>query len=154
MNADTSDFLAALLFTMPEDHASHKNGWMMHEFHPDFQAAVKRFCDGFRAHLSDLRDKCETEELAELLDGDAPTRDFGCNVYFSLSGHGVGFWDDRDRERGEALQAALVEFAGGDRYRFEQIDLMKFSGKIHFPLRSAAFRKAELAKVFAVPATV
>lgn len=146
MNTDTSHFLEALLFGLPEDHAAQKNGWSIHEFHPDFVEAVTQFIYAFRDRLQDL-----SEENEIYADPDAGERSFGGDVYWSLSGHGVGFWDARDSEWGKAMQAALEAFAGGDCYRFEQIDLMKFNGKIHFPLRTAAFRRDELAKVFAIP---
>lgn len=139
MSTETDNFLESLLWALPEDHTAHKNGWSVHEFHPEFRAAVSRFIYGFRAYL---------QEHCPDLDPDAGGRSFGGNVYFSLSGHGCGFWDDRDAEWGQAMQSALEAFVKGDKYRFEQIGLMKFSGKIHFALRTAAFRREELAKVF------
>ncbi len=143
LSRDVSDFLEALLFGtsaggMP-DHS-------IHEFHPEFIAAADAFLSGFRAFLSDMRDAAEDPDL---LDEDAPGRSYGGNVYFSLSGHGCGFWDDRDSERGEALQSALETYAGGDKYRFEEVDLMKFHGKLHLAFRTADFRREYTAKMFA-----
>lgn len=78
------------------------------DFSPAFTAAVESFVDEFRAFL-EARDV----EIPE------SPRSFGGNVYFSLSGHGVGFWDSSETEH---LQPLLEEFAGG-KYRFEEIDL-------------------------------
>lgn len=143
---DTQDFLESLLFALPEDDKGRRPDWSIHEFHPEFIAAVNHFTCNFRARLSDLR---ETAEDPETLDEDATGRSYGGNVYFSLSGHGCGFWDDRDHDRGQALQSALEEFAGGDRHRFEELDnLAKFHGKIHLAFRTADFRREYLAKFF------
>lgn len=153
LSRDVSDFLEALLFTYPEDRHGNQPDWTIHEFHPEFIAAADAFLSAFRACLSDMR---ETAEDPDTLDEDATGRSYGGNVYFSLSGHGCGFWDDRDSERGKALQSALESFTGGDSYRFEEVDLMKFKGKLHLAFRTADFRREYTAKMFAypVPATV
>jgi hypothetical protein len=143
INTDTASFLETLLWANEFPAA-----WTIHEFHPEFVAAADSFLSGFREYLSNLRD---TAADPELLDEDATGRSYGGNVYLSLSGHGAGFWDDRDTERGEALQTALVTHSG-DKYRFEQIDLAKFHGKIHLAFRLAIHRREYLNKMFAVPA--
>lgn len=158
LSQDTSDFLETLLwvaYSPDQPETRHIQNWTIHEFHPEFVAAVDSFLSGFRSFLFDKRESMD-EDGAELLDEDAPSRSFGGNVFFSLSGHGVGFWDDHDSERGEALQAALVEFAGDDKYRFHELEssLAKFKGRIHLAFRTAAFRREYLAKYFATPATV
>ncbi len=131
---------------MPEDDKGRRPDYSIHEFHPEFIAAVESFLDAFRAKLSELR---ETAEDPDTLDPDATGRSYGGNAYFSLSGHGCGFWDDRDSDRGQALQSALEAFAGGDRHRFEELDnLAKFHGKIHLAFITADARRIRLARFF------
>ena len=50
-------------------------------------------------------------------------RSFGGNVFFSLSGHGCGFFDDCDDELSD-LQEVLEKWAGenGRSKRFEELD--------------------------------
>lgn len=153
MNSDTSDFLESLLWALPEDHAARKNGWTVREFHPEFIAAVDSFLSGFREYLLLKADALAegpedqfSEDLWSLYDSpeDAGSRSFGGNVYFSLSGHGVGFWDEAETK---PLQTALEAYAGS-RHAFEHIDLCKFSGRIHLAYRTAAFRREELAGLF------
>ena len=110
MNTDTSDFLAALLFAMPENDEGEieHSDKSIHDFSPEFISGVESFIDGFKDYLSERE-----IEIPE------SKRSFGGNVYFSLSGHGVGFWDGSDTEH---LQAPLEAYSG-NRYRFEQIDL-------------------------------
>ena len=133
MKRDTEDFLATLLWA--NDFPS---GWTIHEFHPEFIAAVDCFCDGFRAF-------CDSRGL----DPDAGERSFGGNCYASLSGHGIGFWDDPDGDWGAAMQAAIRDYSGRP-FRFENVDLMKFHGRIHLAYRTAACRREYLAKMFTV----
>jgi len=108
---------------------------------------VETFIDGFNTHLE--TSGFDMDRLEYL------TRSFGGNVYFSLSGHGCGFFDeyaDPERTLGDELQALLVSYAG--QYRFEELDgnLAKFKGKIHLAYRTAAFRREYLAKMFTVTA--
>ena len=133
MNTDTENFLESLLWA-----DFNEKPWTIHEFHPEFIKATDDFISGFRTYLA-----------AKLPDTDPDDceRSFGGNVYFSLSGHGCGFWDDSDMELGKALNDALVEYSGG-KYAFEQIDLMKFHGKIHLAYRTAEYRREYLAKMF------
>lgn len=151
MNTDTENFLVSLLWALPEDHVAHKNGWTIHEFHPEFIAAVERFCSGFREYLNALDEQAEDSDV--YADPDAGEQSFGGDVYFSLSGHGCGFWDARDSEWGDAMQAALEAFSGS-KYRFEEIDIMKFKGKIHLAYRTAAYRREYLEKMFGNTAAV
>ena len=83
-------------------------GKTIHDFSPAFVAGVESFLSGFREF-------CEWRGV-EIPDTE---RSFGGNVYFSLSGHGVGFRDDSETKH---LQAELVEFSG-DKYRFEGLDV-------------------------------
>lgn len=166
MSTDTENFLEALLwvaYSPDRPETKHIANWTIHEFHPEFQQAVAGFCQGFREALTLAADKLteapdsefdeELWEICAILDNpDAGERSFGGNVFFSLSGHGVGFWDDRDAARGKVLQAALESYSGGNRHRFEGIESMlsKFNGKIHLSYRTAAFRREALHKLFAV----
>ena len=112
----TSDFLESLLFVAdnPDYDDRPLEGASTHDFTPLFVSAVSDFVHGFRAYLAehfpDLHERCDECE-----------RSFGGNVFFSLSSHGCGFWDDRDSELGDALHAALEAFSGS-RYRFEELE--------------------------------
>jgi hypothetical protein len=110
MKTDTQNFLEAILFAYPENEngENEMDGKSVYDFSPAFIAGAEQFIEGFRDYLT-LRE-------IEITESD---RSFGGNVYFSLSGHGVGFWDSNDTEH---LQARLVAYSG-DKYRFEQIDL-------------------------------
>jgi len=106
IDSDTSDFLTALTYSAGED--SPILDAPPDAFHPDFIEAVSRFCSAFREYCGTLG-----------LDPDAADRSFGGNVYFTLSGHGCGFWDDSG-PWGDVLTCVLEHFAGG-KYRFEQL---------------------------------
>jgi hypothetical protein len=110
MKTDTHEFLSALLFGQAPDEDGN---YSMDQKTPDdfslaFIAGAEQFLDGFRDYLT-LRE-------IEVPESD---RSFGANVYFSLSGHGVGFWDSLDTEH---LQSHIVAYSGR-KYRFEEIDL-------------------------------
>ena len=106
------DFLEALLFAQPpnEDGEYIMDGKTAYDFSPAFIDGVESFIAGFLDYTSEK-------------DIDIPEtgRSFGGNVYFSLSGHGCGFWDDSATEH---LQEHLEAYSG-NKYRFEQIDLME-----------------------------
>lgn len=106
MDIDTFDFLTALTFSAGED--SPILDAPPCDFHPDTVAAISGFVSAFRERCGSLS-----------LDPDSLERSFGGNVYFSLSGHGVGFWDDSG-PWGDVFQAALESFAGS-KYRFEPL---------------------------------
>ena len=112
MHKHTEQFLAALLWSAdrPDDEDRPFLGKTVHDFSEPFKAAAESFVGGYRRHLKrtgkgDLVDRGE--------------RAFGANVYFSLSGHGAGFFDERD-EGVAALQEDLQMWA--DRGRFEELD--------------------------------
>ena len=151
ISSDTEHFLETLLFCTDGENENESKGWTIYEFHPDFIQAVESFCDGFREYLEEKNQEAIEKDLPEPFeDPDSGERSFGGNCYASLSGHGIGFFDDRDSTYGDAMQAAIKAYSGED-YRFEDIgDLAKFNGKIHLAFRTAAFRKEYLGKMFAV----
>jgi hypothetical protein len=110
MKTDTQDFLEAILFAYPEnEHGENEmDGESAYDFSPEFVAGAEQFIEGFRDYLA--RREIEIPES---------DRAFGGNIYFSLSGHGAGFWDSSETEH---LQDALVAYSG-KRYRFAEIDL-------------------------------
>ena len=138
---DTAAFLESLLWVADAPHIAD---WTIHQFHPEFTTALESFLDGFRAFI-DLKNEIRETPL----DPDDCNRSLGGNVFFSLSGHGCGFWDESDSELGDTLQAWLVEYSG-DKYRFQELEstLAKFNGKIHLAYRTAAYRREYLAKLF------
>lgn len=140
---DLGNFLYYALALNEED--GKPNDWTIHQFHPEFTAAADAYLTGFRAYLNHLDEECPDETYA---DPDAGDRTFGGQVFASLSGAGIGFWDARDREWGAAMNDALHAYAG-TRAPFEQMDLAKFHGRIHLAYRTAAFRTEYLTKMFA-----
>ena len=110
MKTETENFLAALLFTQPENEEGEIEfaDKSVHDFSPAFIAAVDQFIAGFESYLSER--EIEIPEIE---------RSFGGNVYFSLTGHGVGFWDDGETAH---LQGHLEAYSG-NKYRFEHIDI-------------------------------
>ena len=106
MNTDTRDFLTALTFSAGED--SPILDASPDDFAAPFVDAVENFILAFRA--------CLDEKGIEPFD-DCP-RSFGGNVFFSISGHGVGFWDE-GKTLADENQAALESFAG--KYRFGEL---------------------------------
>lgn len=128
---DTADFLEALLFTIPEDEPEEIRDASIHDFSPEFIEAASSFIFAFR----DFANERNPEALEA---ADNSPRSFGGNVYFSLSGHGCGFWDSPETE---PMQAMLEEFSGRH-YRFEEMPLaMRADGKIDFAFCSE-FRDA------------
>lgn len=130
MKTDTFNFLEALTFAAVDE--SPILDASPHDFHPDVVSAVGRFCTAFRGYCLKMG----------LPDPNTLERSFGGNVYFSLSGHGCGFWDDSG-PWGDVLHAALVRFSGdnGPCSRFEGLaDILDYqeNGKIHLSLIPAA----------------
>jgi hypothetical protein len=116
MTSDLSSFLESLLFTIPEDSPQELHDASTHDFSPEFQDAAQSFLSGFREYLAtNYPDIYEREYELD--------SSFGGNVYFSLSEHGCGFWDDRDSELGRAYQDALEAYSG-NKYRFEELACM------------------------------
>ena len=113
MSQDAENFLAALMFAYPESEQETIDGKTIYDFSPEFITAVSNFCEAFRAYLYPILSDDQFSAIDEC------PRSFGGNLYFSLSGHGCGFWDSDDTEH---LQAHLDAFSG-DHYRFEEIML-------------------------------
>ena len=122
MDTAKQNFLAALGFSAGED--SPILDASIFDYDDKLVEAVSAFISGFRDYL-------ESKGIEPL--DDSP-RSFGGNVFFSLSGHGVGFWDE-GTEQGDANQAALEAYAGG-RHRFEgladDLDFEDDGGEINF----------------------
>jgi len=141
---DTAAFLETLLQVAETDESPHVSNWTVHQFHSEFTAALESFLAGFRDFI-DAKNESREDEI----NPEDCARSFGGNVFFSLSGHGCGFWDESDSELGDTLQAWLVEYSGG-KYRFHELEstLAKFNGKIHLAFRTAAYRREALARLF------
>ena len=128
MKTDTENFLEALLWInegQKEQATEREEGdgfylgddATIHRFAPAFVAAVDNFISSFRDYLESV--EFDMDRLDDL------QRSFGSNVYFSLSGQGIGFFDeygDDERTLGKELQAHLEAFSGS-RHRFEELDL-------------------------------
>lgn len=116
MKTDTKHFLDTLLFVAdnPDNETREFQDATIYDFSPEFVGAVEAFIDGFRDHLAK-----QENELADRADD--CERSFGGNVFFTLSGHGCGFWDDRDMELGDYLSEQLYAYSG-NRYRFENLE--------------------------------
>lgn len=127
MNQDTKDFLETLLWVVdnPDNETREFIDSTIYDFSPEFVAGVDSFITGFREHLSN-----QESELAAKA-GECE-RSFGGNVFFTLSGHGCSFQDDRDMELGNYLADQLRAYSG-NHYRFEELEYsLSFdeSGKI------------------------
>jgi len=113
MKTDTINFLEVLLFNGTDQDTEQGGvlyGKTVYDFTPAFTNAVDKFVSAFRDHL---------EQTGFPMDKlDASERSFGGNVYWSLSGAGVGFFDDRE-EVVCKLHERLKTWAG--EYRFEDL---------------------------------
>jgi len=110
MTKDCENFLETLLWALPEDEPEEVREATIYDFSPEFIAGVESFISGFRKFASERN----PEALGQ---ADESPRSFGGNVYYSLSGRGVGFRDD---EETEAMQPLLEEYSGRE-YRFEDL---------------------------------
>lgn len=145
--SDTAHFLETLLFCMESPDRPEFTGKTIYDFSPEFVAGVESFIDGFRAFLDGKRFLTATGRFDfDRLDN--LERSFGGNCYASLSGHGIGFFDERDPV-GDELQELIREYSG-NRYRFEQIDLSEDeNGKLDLSFIPSALPEYR-AKLFAV----
>ena len=123
MNKETENFLESMLFAYNWEYSElNEEDWTIYDIEKNFVDKIDQFISDFEVYLEE-----KYSELYENLD--MLQRSFGGNIYFSLSGHGCGFWDERDTKLSEAAQNALEEFAGS-KYLFEQIDLWENNGKL------------------------
>lgn len=118
-STDAQDFLETLLFIceQPDEPDCPLKGKTVFDFSDPLVAAVESFIDGFRAFLE--KKGFNMDRLDDL------QRSFGGNVFASLSGAGIGFFDeygDESKTLGDELQALIREYSG-NHYRFEQVDL-------------------------------
>lgn len=121
---DTADFLTALLFALPEYEPEEIREASIYDFSPEFIEAASGFIFAFR----DFANARNPEALAA---ADNSPRSFGGNVYFSLSGHGCGFWDSPETEP----MQALIEKFSRNKYRFEEMQLsFREDGKLDFAI--------------------
>jgi hypothetical protein len=133
MKTDTINFLEALLFNAEGQDNPQLDSKTVYDFTPKFTEAVDKFVSAFRDHLE--RTGFPMEKL------DASERSFGGNVYLSLSGAGVGFFDDNDEAIAE-LHERLKTWAGA--FRFEDLANMLDvgeDGKIDLSFISSAIEK-------------
>lgn len=128
MTHDCASFLETILWALPEDEPQEIREATIYDFSPEFVAGVESFITGFRDFTS-----ARNPEALEMADN--CRRSFGGNVYFSLSGHGVGFWDSAETE---AMQPLLEEYSG-NKYRFEDISLsFREDGKLDLSFKAEA----------------
>ena len=132
MNTDTKNFLNNLLFDaqcgqndseLPFTEEESIQGCTIHDFSPEFVSAVEGFIDGFISFLNK-----KEFDMARL---DYLERSFGGNVYCSLNGGGVGFFDEytnEDKNLGRELQEWLRKYSG-NAYRFEGLSSLLFKNK-------------------------
>jgi hypothetical protein len=113
MDTDTKHFLETLLFDAdnPDEKKRPFKEARIDQFSKPFQAGVEKFCKGFREFL-----RLNGFDVYRLRDLE---RSFGGNVYWSMSGAGCGFFDDRDMEMGDELQALLHLYSGSDTRFYE-----------------------------------
>jgi len=149
MKQDTIDFLSTLLSLADNPDRGEDRPFMgktVYDFSPAFQAGAEKFVDAFREYL-------ESEGFGHLIR--AGERSFGGNVYFSLSGHGCGFFDDND-ERVSNLQDVIQEWAcapNNHAHRFEELENdieVGKDGKIDLCIIPEAIESVRAA-LFAVP---
>lgn len=114
MNQDTTNFLTTLLWlAYNEEEPRRFTDKTIGDFSPAFVAAIDGFVAAFRAH-------CNANGYSDKRLNDLQ-RSFGGNCYLSLSGHGAGFFDERDDELAD-LHKLITAWAGGS--RFEELESM------------------------------
>lgn len=150
MNTDTFDFLVTLL-SLADDPDAETHPFInstVNDFSPAFVEGAEKFIAAFRSYL-------EAEGYGHLID--AGERSFGENVFFSLSGHGCGFFDDTDG-RVSNLQGVIEEWSkdGGRKRRFEELETGLDVGKdgvIDLAILPQ-FLEKQRAALFAVPSVI
>lgn len=87
----------------------------IYDFSPEFVSAVEGFIDGFISFLN--KQGFNMTRLGNV------SRSFGANVYCSLAGMGIGFFDEYtndDKNLGRELQEWIRKYSG-NAYRFETL---------------------------------
>ena len=131
MIKDRDNFLIASLFGFNwEDSGLDKGDFSIHDIDDGFKDDVEAFILGFDNFLELADKESKGEEIREAIDAaNGCVRSFGGSIYFSLSGHGVGFWDESE-PWGDLIQELLETYAkenyerGGEGF-FEEIDFFK-----------------------------
>lgn len=148
MKQDTIDFLSTLLWLAERLDKERRElmGKTVYDFSDAFIAGAETFIEAFRQHLIDTGVRPDVLASCE--------RSFGGNVYLSLSGHGAGFFDDRNPQVAE-LHERIKKWAGscGRAYRFEELESMLDvgdDGKIDLSFIPSAIDE-QRAALFAVP---
>lgn len=150
MNTDTQDFLDSLLwdaqYSEKEEGTTQAEGNVqgctIADFHPEFVQAAEEFVEGFKNHLRSAGYDLDQATNLE--------RDFGRNIYGSLNGGGVGFFDDHDT-LGDELQKEIRRFAR-HQCQMEELasNLWRFNDRlIHLSFTTAESRKKYLDRYFA-----
>jgi len=147
MNTDTKDFLEMLLWLNEgQEKPFALKGATIYQFSNAFVSAVDGFISGFRSFLESKGFDMDRLDYLE--------RSFGGNCLVSLTGHGIGFFDeygDPEKTLGDELQALICEYSGG-RHRFEELEYrITRRTKISLDVRRP-FIAAELKKLFTVNA--
>ena len=117
MNTHTENLLEALLFGHCWEYSEYdEEDITIYDFDNATIIRLEAFIESFENVLQEKMPEAY-ERLNEL------ERSFGSNVYFSLSGHGCGFFDERDDELAK-IHDAIQEFAP---YLFEQVQIVESS---------------------------
>lgn len=146
LKTDTKHFLEMLLWLNEgQENGDRIDGATVYEFTPQFVKGVDGFISGFRAFLESKGfDMDRLDHLERSFDG---------NCLASLSGHGIGFFDeygDPEKTLGGELQKLIEEYSG-NRHRFEGLEssIMR-RRKISLALRRP-FIAEGIRKLFTVP---
>lgn len=122
---DAADFLETLLWVASENEKDTRNengesvedGELyektIYDFSDKFKVAVCNFCWDVRDEITEIEGV--EDELAKC------SRSFGGNLFFSLTGHGCGFFDESDADT-EKIESAL--FSVVDKYQLEDLENM------------------------------
>ena len=154
---DAQDFLETLLWvasgnekdTRYENGESAEDGELygktIYDFSDKFKVAVCNFCWDVRDEITEIEGV--EDELLKC------SRSFGGNLFFSLTGHGCGFFDESDADA-EKIESALFSFV--DKYQLEDLEHMlcvdEETGKIDLCFTAESIEKYR-AKYFNVRET-
>jgi len=143
---DAENFLETLLWvasgnekeTRDEDGKSPEDGELyektIYDFSDKFKIAVCDFCWNVKDEMLEIEGV--EDELEKC------SRSFGGNLFFSLTGHGCGFFDETDADA-EKIESALFSFV--DKYQLEDLEHMlcvdEETGKIDLCFTPEAIEK-------------